>query len=210
MTQPEVLRKSRCQVPSLNVAQMTKQITLDDRMIRYTLRRSRRARRMRLVVYGDGSVVVTMPPGWQESAAERFVREKTKWIVAKVNYFKQFGGRPIVRRSRADYLKYKDGAYTLARTRVEHFNTLYNFPYNKITIRNQKTRWGSCSKQGNLNFNYKIVLLPENLADYIIVHELCHLKEFNHSKNFWSLVAKVFPDYARIRKELRRGGIHFL
>ena len=82
--------------------------------------------------------------------------------------------------------------------------------FNKINIKNQKTRWGSCSKKGNLNFNYKIALLPQHLADYIIVHELCHLGEFNHSRSFWNLVAKVFPEYLGIRNELRRSGIHFI
>ena len=92
--------------------------------------------------------------------------------------------------------------------RVDHFNTTYKFKFNRINIKNQKTRWGSCSNKGNLNFNYKIVLLPERLADYIIVHELCHLKELNHSKKFWNLVAKAMPDYPQIRDELNKGGMY--
>lgn len=119
--------------------------------------------------------------------------------------------RPKVRRKksiltgfgRRNYLEYKESARELVLRRVEHFNNIYNFPYGRISIRNQRTRWGSCSKKGNLNFNYKIVLIPEKLADYIIVHELCHLKEFNHSQRFWDLVAKTFPDYRKIRQDLR-------
>ena len=74
---------------------------------------------------------------------------------------------------------------------------------NKINIKNQKTRWGSCTKSKNLNLNYKIIFLPKKHQDYIIVHEMCHLKEFNHSHKFWSLVSKTLPDYLEIKVELR-------
>ena len=86
---------------------------------------------------------------------------------------------------------------------MRFYNEIYQFSYNKIYIKNQKTRWGSCSGKKNLSFNYRILFLPKKLQDYIIVHELCHLKELNHSKRFWSLVARVFPDYQNIRNELR-------
>ncbi len=99
--------------------------------------------------------------------------------------------------------KYKKEARVLVMDRLTFFNAHYNFVYKKVFIKNQKTRWGSCSQRGNLNFNYKIALLPVNLADYLIVHELCHLKEFNHGRQFWSLVGEKIPDYKKLRKELR-------
>lgn len=104
---------------------------------------------------------------------------------------------------RRKYLKYRETARALVLGRLEYFGEIYQVPYQRISIRNQKTRWGSCSKRGNLNFNYKIALIHPKLADYVIVHELCHLKEFNHSQNFWDLVALTFPDYLEVRKELR-------
>lgn len=110
------------------------------------------------------------------------------------------------KRSRRDYQKYKEYARALVIERLAHFNISYNFTVGRISIRNQKTRWGSCSKKGNLNFNYKIALLPPELADYVIVHELCHLGEFNHSKNFWTLVERTIPDY-RKRRALLKGQI---
>ncbi len=116
--------------------------------------------------------------------------------------FRRVRVRP--RRSKKEYAKYQMAAKILAKERLEYFNQFYGFTYNKVFVRNQKTRWGSCSKVGNLNFNYKIALLPENLRDYIIVHELCHLGEFNHSKQFWALVAKTMPDYKKQRGELRK------
>ena len=105
--------------------------------------------------------------------------------------------------SKSEYLKYKNQALDLVKNKLEHFNQFYNFKYNKVTVRNQSTRWGSCSKSGNINFNYKLALLSESLVDYVVVHELCHLGEFNHSKNFWDLVARTVPDYKERRQELR-------
>jgi hypothetical protein len=107
------------------------------------------------------------------------------------------------------YLKYKESARALVNERLQYFNQYYGYKWNKIAIRNQKTRWGSCSKAGNLNFNYKIALLPPRAADYIIVHELCHLKEFNHSQNFWNLVSKTIPDFKEVRKQLKNNGFTF-
>lgn len=91
----------------------------------------------------------------------------------------------------------------LVHERLAFFNAHYNFKIGKIAIRNQRSRWGSCSKKGNLNFNYRIALLPAHLVDYIIVHELSHISEFNHSKDFWSLVAETLPDWRARRRELK-------
>jgi predicted metal-dependent hydrolase len=109
-----------------------------------------------------------------------------------------------MRRNRRQYLKVKEDARQLVRERIGHFNTLYGFPVGKIFIKNHKSRWGSCSQKGNLNFNYKIALLPPELADYIVVHELCHLREFNHSPRFWRLVEEAIPDHRTRRIALRR------
>ncbi|MFA6393205.1 MAG: M48 family metallopeptidase [Candidatus Paceibacterota bacterium] len=111
------------------------------------------------------------------------------------------------KRKNLNYIKYKKDAATLVKERLEYFNTFYNYKWGRVAIRNQKTRWGSCSKKGNLNFNYKIALITQKQSDYIIVHELCHLKEFNHSGRFWDLVEKTVPDYKEIRNSLRTNGL---
>jgi len=94
--------------------------------------------------------------------------------------------------------------------RLAYFNQFYNFKINRVAIKNTSTRWGSCSSKGNLNFNYKIIYLKPELADYLIVHELCHLGEFNHSSKFHALVAKTIPNYVSINKELRKTPIKFI
>ena len=181
---------------------MTQTIELHQRKVQYTLRVSRRARRLRLAIYCDGNFVVTAPQNISENFIEQFIIRKSEWIINKLEYFKSIPGQVLPKSTKKDYLAYKDQALALARERIEFFNQAADFKFNKINIKNQKTRWGSCSKKGNLNFNYKIALLPERLANYIIVHELCHLKEFNHSRKFWNLVASIIPDHLSIRHEL--------
>jgi len=104
---------------------------------------------------------------------------------------------------RATCLSQREGARTLVLSRLAHFNEVYGFTFGTVSIRDQRSRWGSCSSKGNLNFNYRIALLPAHLADYIVVHELCHRGEFNHSQRFWDLVARVMPDYAQLQAELK-------
>lgn len=183
---------------------MKKSITVNNKEITYTLRQSKRARRMRLAVYPDGSVVVTQPFHFRETGVEKFLRLKSKWLISKINYFAQLPVRKSIRYAKADYVKYKESAYILALDRLAYYNRVYNLSFNRVSIRNQKTRWGSCSQKGNLNFNYKLLFLDKKTRDYVIVHELCHIGEFNHSKRFWSLVEKVFPDWRLIKKELRK------
>lgn len=192
--------------------------------ISYTLKLSKRTRRMRLAVYCDGSCVVTAPTHVSRLVVEKFISQKSKWILGAMERFSSHShiifvkkntkerrgrrGRGVgVARETKEYLETKARALQLATEKIAKFNAHYGFTFSKINIKNQKTRWGSCSRKGNLNFNYKIALLPEKLADYIIVHEICHLGEFNHSRAFWSLVGETLPDYRALRSELRRVGI---
>ena len=116
--------------------------------------------------------------------------------------------RRIKRRKRASsvtkhYSEHKEQARTLIHSRIEFYNRHYQFQYNRVAIRNQRRCWGSCSSLKNLNFNYKILLLPDHLQDYIVVHELCHLAELNHGRQFWELVAQQIPDYKLRIQELK-------
>lgn len=107
-------------------------------------------------------------------------------------------------------IKKREQARRFVEGRIKYFNSFYNFKINRIAIKNQATRWGSCSSKGNLNFNYKIIYLRPALADYLIVHELCHLGQMNHSKKFWALVSKTMPDYAKINKEIRKMSVKLI
>lgn len=115
----------------------------------------------------------------------------------KVKYF-------LKTNSKRNFLNNKEKAREITENRIKYFNDFYKFSFNKIRIKKQKSRWGSCSKKGNLNFNYKIIFLPQKFFDYILVHELCHIGEFNHSRRFWELVEKTIPDYKEIKREFKK------
>jgi len=183
--------------------------------VKYNVRESARAKDVSITVEIDGSVVVVKPIGMSWSVVEEFIGKKKNWIFKSVKHFQKLKEKygeikkPIHRYSRKDYLKHKEASRALIHERVKYFNQNYDFPIKRIAIKNQRKCWGSCSKKGNLNFNYRLLFLPEHTRDYIIVHELCHLKELNHSKRFWALVERVIPEHKKIRKELKRQELLF-
>lgn len=101
------------------------------------------------------------------------------------------------------YLAHKELTRSLVHSRLKHFNQHYQLTYKRVSIKNQRRCWGSCSSLQNLNFNYKLYFLPTHLQDYIIVHELCHLVELNHGQGFWDLVAEQIPEYQKCVAELK-------
>lgn len=101
---------------------------------------------------------------------------------------------------------YRRQAETVFAERLTLYNQIYQYPYARVAIKAQKTRWGSCSRQGNLNFNWRLLLAPLAVLDYVVVHELCHLREMNHSPRFWQLVSVACPTYAAARRWLRAHG----
>lgn len=169
--------------------------------VSYTVKASRRAKRVRLMVYHDKSIVITRPYGVAESVVERFMREKAEWILRQLSRLR---GYTVVRSSALHYATYRDEARQFIEMRLRHLNAFYGFTFKKVTVRNQRTRWGSCSEDKCLSFNYRLMFLPPHIADYVIVHELCHLKQFDHSAQFWALVERAVPAYREIRKELGR------
>ena len=161
---------------------------------------------MRLAIYPEGKLVVTVPRLFDQNLLDKFLQAKSDWIIKKINYFaKRKSVVPFQSKvsSKKDYLKHKLSAKLLIEQRLIYFNQFYNLKWGRVSIRNTKSRWGSCSKKGNLNFSYKLVLLPPELSDYVIVHELCHLAEFNHSQKFWNLVLQSIPDFKSHRKQLK-------
>jgi predicted metal-dependent hydrolase len=171
----------------------------------YTVKSVSRSKSVRLIVHSDGTLTLTKPFWMSASKAEVFANEKVEWIRKHVLQAKErAGGRLLHQGDAKEYERLYKRALALVEAKVERINRAqYNFVYGNISIRNQKTRWGSCSKSGNLSFNYRIALLPAECADYLVVHELCHLKEFNHSPAFWALVARACPNYRAVRHRLK-------
>ena len=174
-------------------------VELNNKAVSYEIRPSRRARRLGLTVYPGGRLVVTMPFSSTEDP-EAFIRRHAAWVTHSMG---RLSGKKRLPGGVKDYRENRMSAHELVAERIKHFNARYRFKVGKITIRNTRTRWGSCSKKGALSFSYKLVHLSPELSDYIIVHELCHLKEFNHSPAFWRLVGKTIPQYKSLRGRLR-------
>lgn len=101
---------------------------------------------------------------------------------------------------------YKNQARKIYLEKLAYYSEIMGLEYNQVRIKNQKTRWGSCSSKGNINLNWRVVMAPEEVINYLIIHELAHLKHMNHSTDFWNLVKKYCPDYVQWRKWLREKG----
>lgn len=182
---------------------MRQKITLLGETVEYFIYRSHRARHLRIIIGWGKGVVVTLPMRMSERMVEPFLQEKAGWILKVLKKLEKHKTKFPIRISEAEYIANKDRAQNTISGRVTFFNQFYRFQYKNISIRNQKTIWGSCTRQGKLQFNYKLLRLPQRLLDYVVVHELCHLQEHNHSEKFWRLVEKVLPDHKQLRKVLR-------
>lgn len=165
-----------------------------------------------LEVTSQGRVRIRAPYGVSEDVILRFFESKSAWIQKSLTKV----------RARQEKLKEEEAQYgklTEAELKVLKMQAEEVFParaafyagkmgisYGRITIRRQKTRWGSCSQSGNLNFNCLLMLAPPGVVDYVVVHELCHRIEMNHSPRFWKLVGEVYPDYDRWKRWLKENG----
>lgn len=161
-------------------------------------------------VNSDLSVTVRAPRCASAKDIERLLQEKASWINKHMEQIKrkraQYESQDIRRLTYEEIKDLADKALDYIPKRVSYFAKLVGVDYGRITIRNQKTRWGSCSGKGNLNFNCLLMLAPPEVIDYVVVHELCHRKEMNHSKAFWREVERVIPDYKQSVKWLKDEG----
>ena len=158
----------------------------------------------------DGILRIRAPRFVSEREIERFVRSNLNWIVRKMDQAekrkreKEASG--LLPFTEQEIESLADRALAEIPERVACFAQQMGVIYGRVTIRNQKTRWGSCSSKGNLNFNCLLMLVPEKVRDYVLVHELAHRKQMNHSPAFWKIVEDVLPDYRERRKWLRTEG----
>ena len=169
--------------------------------------RSRR-KTLSIQIENAGRIFVRAPLGLPEAEIRRFVEEKRGWIekhLAQVSR-REEAARQASRITPEEMRQLGNEALAWFPPRVRFFAERLGIRYGRITIRNQKTRWGSCSSAGNLNFNCLLMLCPEEVRDYVIVHELCHRKEMNHSPRFWAEVEKVLPEYRKALNWLKTEG----
>ena len=150
-----------------------------------------------------GELEVTIPQGFAREKITPFLEEKKQWIVTRKLKLDTFQNDDLSANNKEHFLKWKDEAQHFCEVKVDQWNKKKNFDYKTIRVKQMKTKRWSCSTKKNLNYNYKILFLPEAMADYVIVHELCHLQEMNHSENFWQLVGEVFWPSYQAYKEMR-------
>ena len=156
----------------------------------------------------DGSVLVRAPRNCPQSRIDTFLKEKQTWVLAKVEEQKEkeADSMKIQPLSEAEQRLYRDKAREIFEQKVSYYAQMMGVSYGRIAIRDQKTRWGSCSGEGNLNFNWRLIFAPAGVLDYVVVHELAHRKEMNHSPRFWRVVEDTMPEYRKYQKWLKENG----
>lgn len=168
------------------------------------IRRLRRSKYVRITIRDEASILVTAPKTTPKYFIQAFLAEKKEWIRRQKEEMAARSESILADHSKEQFKKYKKEALKIAKKKVRQWNALYQYNVGDIRVKRMRTQWGSCSSKQNLNFNYKIYFLPEELQDYLVVHEICHLKEMNHSPRFWKLVEQAVPDYQKLRKTLRQ------
>lgn len=160
----------------------------------------------------EGGVTVRAPRRCSRLVIDGVVAEKRNWILKKQEELKGRIRRQkekealFPRLSEAEQAGYRKQAGQEFAKKAKQYAAQMQVTYGKITVRDQKTRWGSCSARGNLNFNWRLILAPEEILDYVVVHELAHRIEMNHSERFWNQVERILPDYKSRRRWLKENG----
>jgi predicted metal-dependent hydrolase len=228
-------------------------ITLGDRVVSYTLKRSSTARLVWLKIMKQTGLTVTIPRKYPVKNVSAYLKANSDWIMRHLTRYERDsseppkkpapfpdtisylgkpiaittflnpGERPLIRLEHDRLiikmnniekiplpvaLEYwmREQAGQLIINKAKLYSDQIGVACRRITIRDQRSRWGSCSRLKNLNFNWRLIMAPETVLDYVVIHELCHLKEMNHSKSFWSLVARYCPQWKERRKWLNKHG----
>lgn len=158
----------------------------------------------------NNELVIRVPKRMSEEEIYRFVKSKEGWIQKHLHNNAESQREEAERLSEEEIKALADAAAQVIPERVRYYAPLVGVTYGRITIRNQKTRWGSCSAKGNLNFNCLLMLAPPEVLDSVVVHELCHRKEMNHSQRFYKEVYRVFPEYDKWHDWLKKNGSHLI
>lgn len=192
------------------------ELNINGVVIPYTLVKSSRRKTVSVQIGAGGKMTVRCPYYMEKWIVDGFLKEKQDWIykhymvAVKKAASDDFDSDSRIPSGEVEdsalVNKHKKYARKIFEAKVAYFQQFTGGNYTSITIRDQKTRWGSCSGRGTLSFNWRLILAPPEILDYVVVHELCHLTHMNHSKEFWSLVGSVIPDYKIRRKWLKENG----
>ncbi|MCM1145647.1 MAG: M48 family metallopeptidase [Blautia sp.] len=191
--------------PTLTITYQGKEYSLP-----YTVLRSKR-KTYAISIKEDGSIIFRVPLRADDRKIAQMAEEKSRWIITHyLDICAKKNSRPssdlsAVQRTALEN-RYKEAARSYIPQRVAYYHAKTGGSYQRITIRDQKTRWGSCSSKGTLSFNWRLMLAPPSILDYVVVHELCHLTHMNHSAAFWQAVEAIYPDYRIARKWLKEHG----
>lgn len=176
-------------------------------MLEYTLIKSDR-KTVSIEIKSNGDVIVRAPRRYSDRAADKLVLSKLEWIEAtRKKILKKREEIPDSKPLSAPEISVlKTSAHDYLIPLTENVAGIMGVNYNRVSIRMQKSRWGSCSSKGNINLNCLLMMLPENIRRYVVVHELAHITEMNHSRRFWQIVARYQPSYKEDRKQLKELG----
>ena len=160
-------------------------------------------------IRADGTVIARAPLRMPKDRILCFLSEKASWIrmqQGKMQERENMRQQACIHLDAAQEKELRERAKSVLAQRTAYFARQVGVTYGRITVRDQKTRWGSCSQTGNLNFNFRLILAPPEVLDYVVVHELCHRRQMNHSAQFWQEVAQVLPDYRKRKAWLTENG----
>lgn len=162
-----------------------------------------------ITVTQEGKLLVKAPLRMPDREIMRFLKQKQYWIYKQTKHVLEDMQKRVVR-SEEEIERLKLQARRVLTGKTDYYKCLLGVNYQRIRIGSQRTRWGSCSTRGTISYNWHLILMPEQIMDYVVVHELCHLLEMNHSERFWKKVGELLPDYENRRKWLRENGSHYL
>ncbi len=183
---------------------LPKTLEIEDVSLPIILERSRR-KTLAIQITKDIKLQIKAPIYTSEREIYRFLQQKQFWIYKRAKS-EMTNAENKVERSEEEMNRLREQARVVLTQKSSDYAKRLGVSFQKIRIGNQRTRWGSCSSKGTISYNWRLILMPEPIMDYVVVHELCHLLEMNHSKQFWGLVAGIIPNYAEYRTWLKKNG----
>lgn len=154
----------------------------------------------------DLTILVRAPYSVNDATIKKLLAEKSPWIEKKIKEISNNNKNSLPEFTDKELEVLREQTRAIITPKAEYFAKILNVSFNKLFVKKQRSVWGSCSSKKNINFNLLLCLCPENVIDYIVVHELCHLKQLNHSKQFWAEVEKIFPKHKEAKNWLKTEG----